>query len=298
MKNKEIIMPYMNLGLLKSLNATSGAFSVVTSREATGDRSITLDRYEKAILEQKYDLNKVIRRGSYTKDQESDRLNFITISDYRLDHLERKDIPVVYPKDSGNEIRLYMQGRMSFQGNANDIFIIFIRPEEDVPIIGFLSQHQWIKLLELAEMNFILSEQDNDDDNYQKNIALKQAGHAVISNTLRLPRNFAYAQQALENANFKCEYNKNHNTFISPITKSNFMEAHHLIPLAWQNDYSFSLDNINNIFSLCPNCHRKIHCSDRFIKKEMLEKLYSSREHFFTNQLETNFDRLCFYYGI
>ncbi|HBI7859608.1 TPA: hypothetical protein K8220_004457, partial [Escherichia coli] len=54
-------MAFMNLGLLKTLNATSGAFSIVTNREATGVRSITLKRYEKEVMLGKYDLTRIVR---------------------------------------------------------------------------------------------------------------------------------------------------------------------------------------------------------------------------------------------
>ncbi len=291
-------MGFMNLGLLKTLNATSGAFSIVTNREATGDRSITLDRYEKEIMAERYDLTRIVRKGSYIEETRSERLKFITFTDYQLNHFEYNDIPIVYPKESGNEIRLYMQGRIRFQGNTNDVFLIFNRQENDVPIIGFLSPLQWNQLLSQAEKNFILYEQDHDDDVYLKNIILQQAGQAVPFSSYRFQRNNSLALQALENANYECEYNPNHTTFISPITQKNFMEAHHLIPLAFQKNHMHSLDNIGNIYSLCPICHRGIHYGDSQTKKIILEKLYYSRNVFFENQLGTDFGKLCSYYGI
>lgn len=291
-------MAFMNLGLLRTLNATSGAFSIVTNREATGDRSITLDRYEKEVMAEKYDLTRIVRKGSYIEEARSERLKFITFTDYQLNNFEYNDIPIVYPKESGNEIRLYMQGRLRFQGNTNDVFLIFNRQENDVPIIGFLSPLQWEQLLRQAERNFILYEQDHDDDVYLKNIVLQQAGQAVPFSSYRFQRNYSLALQALENANFKCEYNPEHITFISPITQKSFMEAHHLIPLAFQKNHIHSLDNIGNIYSLCPICHRAIHYGDSQTKRIILEKLYYSRNMFFENQLGTDFGKLCFYYGI
>ena len=37
------------------------------------------------------------------------------------------------------------------------------------------------------------------------------------------------------------------------------MEAHHLIPLKFQDDFHYSIDVPANIVSLCPNCHREVH---------------------------------------
>ncbi|HAV8294026.1 TPA: hypothetical protein JLC23_000954 [Escherichia coli] len=126
-----------------------------------------------------------------------------------------------------------MQGRLRFQVNTNDVFLIFNRQENYVPIMGFLSPLQWDHLLRQAEKNSILYEQDHDDDVYLKNIVLQQAGQAVPLSNYRFQRNYFLALQALENANFKCGYNPLHTIFISPIIQKNFMEAHHFIPLAF-----------------------------------------------------------------
>ncbi|MFS0575341.1 HNH endonuclease [Sporosarcina sp. 179-K 3D1 HS] len=37
------------------------------------------------------------------------------------------------------------------------------------------------------------------------------------------------------------------------------MEAHYLVPLSLQGDYSDDLDRVENIKSLCPNCHKAIY---------------------------------------
>lgn len=91
-------MAFMNLGLLKTLNATSGAFSIVTNREATGVRSITLKRYEKEVMLGKYDLTRIVRKGSNIEETESERLKLIIFTDYKLNNFEYNDIPIVYPK--------------------------------------------------------------------------------------------------------------------------------------------------------------------------------------------------------
>lgn len=91
-------MAFMNSGLLKTLNATSGAFSIVTTREATGVRSITLKRYEKEVILGKYDLTRIVRKGSNIEKTRSERLKLITFTDYQLNNFEYNDIPIVYPK--------------------------------------------------------------------------------------------------------------------------------------------------------------------------------------------------------
>ncbi|WP_018391821.1 DUF3578 domain-containing protein [Bacillus sp. 37MA] len=86
------------------------------------------------------------------------------------------------------------------------------------------------------------------------------------------------AKEALIKANYQCEIDINHETFVSPRTNKNFVEAHHLIPMSNQGSFNFSLDVPGNIIALCPNCHRKIHHGSPNDKKEMLKALYNERQ--------------------
>jgi 5-methylcytosine-specific restriction protein A len=93
------------------------------------------------------------------------------------------------------------------------------------------------------------------------------------------PRNLAYAKKALEEANFLCEVDNAHKTFISKATNQQYVEAHHLIPLQFQEEFLYSLDVPSNIISLCPNCHRKLHFASIDKKKGILEKLLANRHN-------------------
>ena len=46
-----------------------------------------------------------------------------------------------------------------------------------------------------------------------------------------------------------------------PKVGKDYIEAHHLIPMEYQGDFSVSIDVPENIISLCPNCHRAFHNS-------------------------------------
>ncbi len=93
------------------------------------------------------------------------------------------------------------------------------------------------------------------------------------------PRNLSYAKKALEKANFLCEVDNSHKTFVSKSTNEQYAEAHHLIPLQFQEEFNYSLDVPANIISLCPNCHRKLHFASIYDKKEILEKLLENRKY-------------------
>lgn len=64
-------------------------------------------------------------------------------------------------------------------------------------------------------------------------------------------RNRGVAMKALEEAHYQCEYDKTHKSFISRKTNKSYMEAHHLIPMEFQNEFVDSLDRAENVICLC-----------------------------------------------
>jgi 5-methylcytosine-specific restriction protein A len=82
---------------------------------------------------------------------------------------------------------------------------------------------------------------------------------------------------ALDNANFQCENDTKHETFISARTGNQFVEAHHLIPMEYQGDFLISIDVPENIISLCPNCHRAFHNSVVSNQEILISKFFESR---------------------
>ena len=56
------------------------------------------------------------------------------------------------------------------------------------------------------------------------------------------------------------------------------MEAYHLIPLQFQNNFQNSLDVEANIISLCPMCHKKVHHAIPDERLPVVEKLYEKRK--------------------
>jgi 5-methylcytosine-specific restriction protein A len=90
-------------------------------------------------------------------------------------------------------------------------------------------------------------------------------------------RNPKYAIEALAYADYLCEFDKQHKHFISKFTGKNYVEAHHLIPMQYQEKFNFSLDIHANIVCICLTCHKKIHFGLFQVKKEILEKLFYDR---------------------
>lgn len=91
-------------------------------------------------------------------------------------------------------------------------------------------------------------------------------------------RNLNESQQAKINADWTCEYNKNHKTFISGVNNKPYVEAHHLIPMVAQIDFENTIDFADNIVALCPTCHRNIHYGTKKEKEKMLDFFFQNRK--------------------
>lgn len=114
----------------------------------------------------------------------------------------------------------------------------------------------------------------NDEISYKKKKRIEEKKQRILKQYLRDPQVAAYSKQQ---ANYKCESDPLHETFISEISKQQYVEAHHLIPMKYQNMFEQSLDIPENIVALCPNCHRKIHYGNSEYKNKIIEKLYNKR---------------------
>lgn len=101
----------------------------------------------------------------------------------------------------------------------------------------------------------------------------------------KLQRDPKIAKLALMEANFHCEVDATHPSFISRTSKLPYMEAHHLIPTAYSRTfyerYHINLDCKENIISLCPTCHRALHFGTDEKRNEILKILLKKRKEEF-----------------
>lgn len=89
-------------------------------------------------------------------------------------------------------------------------------------------------------------------------------------------RNNDKAVQALADADFSCEIDKGHESFLRKNSRHKYTEAHHLIPMSAQDDFENTLDTPANIISLCSNCHNWIHYGSN--AERLLKQLYEQRK--------------------
>lgn len=110
------------------------------------------------------------------------------------------------------------------------------------------------------------------------------------------PRDRQTAINALVHANYECEVDVNHPTFIRKKSDKKYTEPHHLIPMAFSDEFDVSLDVEENIVSLCSNCHNQIHYGKD--ADVLLRKLYEERKDALTNVgIKITLERLLVMYG-
>lgn len=121
----------------------------------------------------------------------------------------------------------------------------------------------------------------NDSEFFAQNITAmdvtvdKPSSDAITS--VQWKRNPIIVSQAIDSAQYLCECNNAHLTFIAQSTGKAYMEGHHLIPMKYQSLFDYSIDVYANVVCLCPTCHRLMHFGQKSEIKAAAEKLYEIR---------------------
>ncbi|EFM09529.1 conserved hypothetical protein [Paenibacillus curdlanolyticus YK9] len=272
-------MPIFSSSLRKHFQAEIGAYSTVTRREATGDKSVTVDANEKSVIHSVYPSDTFARKGGVASNS-SNATHRPFILHTETGMTKQVELSVVYPKRKGEELRLYFSKKEGFEAEENDIWFIFVREGEEIPHVGTMSSQRWGVLMDppnTKTVEFLASQAlDDEDDVYQKEVGAAAVELPTETTVLRYPRKASVALEALEKARYCCEVDPTHKTFIG-VSGKPFMECHHLIPISLQGRFSVSLDICENIVSLCPTCHRLLHYSSEPSKLEVLGRLWDSR---------------------
>lgn len=197
----------------------------------------------------------------------------------------------------------------------NDIRDYITSYEELRGIIGNRTVEQFYDYLLLKDDGYELTE-DEERESVNKILASEKTNKeeiiefkgekklkkdSVIDNKGKkvYPRDTKVAANAIEIAGYKCEVDENHPSFIRRSNEKSYTESHHLIPLNCQDDFEFSLDVEENVFSVCSNCHNCIHYGADEERVVLLKKLYDERKgHLDKVGLSISFDDLKKYYKI
>lgn len=246
--------------------ASDGAYSKVTAREVF-DSQVTLTDWEAKMVVGNYGFEN-IRRGNVSGDKEKSSKEFTLVSanGYRSIKLN-----LVFPKPEKDELRLYLK-KDQFKPEPDEIWFLFLRNAK--VHIGSMDEKSWRSIGRSDEddtiyQNLII------EDNLQKILTPE---YQVIASSIRQKRNPLLAQQRFSIAKYKCEIGKECRLFVSRSSGKNYLEAHHFIPLAFQQFFAESLDTIDNITALCPFCHRAIHHAEVDYTRSLVDHLTSDRQ--------------------
>ena len=110
-------------------------------------------------------------------------------------------------------------------------------------------------------------------------------------------RNTDIAINALGIAQFQCEIEREHYTFMRRNADIPYTEPHHLIPMAYQEEFKHSIDIEENIVSLCSSCHNEIHYGKN--AKDKIIKLYNERKDLLEKKkIKISLEKLLSFYGL
>lgn len=73
-----------------------------------------------------------------------------------------------------------------------------------------------------------------------------QPGRTAGSGYARDP---SVTAEALSKSGYRCEWDAGHLSFVSRVTRENFVEAHHLVPMQFQNEFGARLDVVETLLS-------------------------------------------------
>lgn len=144
--------------------------------------------------------------------------------------------------------------------------------------------------------------EDKDSGNMQLKIAesaIEKPSKILMKGVKVYNRNPNESLAAKQRSNWRCEIDKSHKTFINVTNNKPYVEAHHLVPMEFQDDFEKSLDIAINIVPLCPNCHSKIHKATDAEKKDLVVKLFEERkENLSEFGIDLELKKLLSYYRI
>lgn len=254
----------MQFGLVQKqfFKASTGAYSRVTKREVY-DSQITLTGKEVEIVETFFG-SAGIHHGP-VKSNPVAALKEFNLYSYGSES-KRIHLNLVYCKEDKSELRLYLRGKV-FMPETDSIWFLFI--SKGALFIGAMPEDKWRSL----------GRDDAEDPGYIAEIydESKKPEQKRASGGLLWKRDPLLAIVRFKLAGYKCEADPGHRLFTSRSTGHPFLEAHHLLPMKYQESFNESLDIRDNIVALCPFCHRLVHHATVKETRPLLDAIISSR---------------------
>lgn len=257
--------------LNRFFSSTHGVGSRITEKDEAKKRQLTVAKRERELL-LKY--HKDIPIGALslaeTREQKT-RFSFRRFPDGKPIELR-----VNFPKPGKNELRLYFNEKL-FSPVAGDKWFLFERDGE--LWIGSLEDSE----LEAAKNGATIDVQngfDQANEEIYQEAANAHRPELVTTSTTRYRRDPNIAIRALEQSDYQCEMLPRMQTFQSRVTSHPYLEAHHLVPMMEQRNFTENLDVIDNICILNPYAHKMLHHATYGEIEPFLEKLVEPRAGF------------------
>lgn len=243
-----------------------GSYSKVTPREYY-DSQITTTDAETQLIVDYFGIGE-IHIGNVNSNKIKSRKRFLLYPNG-----EEIFLNLVYPKPEKPELRLYISERAKFKPEAESIWFLFVKNNEIW--IGSMNEEKWRR----ESSGLIIDEYDSFYQSSLLNERVIKTTALKAKDIYTRSRDLAINRMKIEN--YQCEYDPKHNLFISRGTKLPYLEAHHLVPISLQKSLERNLDILENIYCLCPFCHRAIHHAEIDCTKDIIDKLITKRHKIF-----------------
>ena len=242
--------------------AIDGAYSKVTDREYF-DSQITLTDYEAELVISHYGRHNIhVGKVSSNPTLASKPMRLYSVG-------TNIELNINFPKPDKTELRLYISSSAGFKPDAGEILFMFSTGGD--LWIGAMPENVW-------RAEFSEFKNDEADPIYQESLDETNVFRiARLKERDIYARNRDVALSRMQLSDFTCENDPEHPLFISRFRGVPFVEAHHLIPMSLQGEFSESLDTIHNVFCLCPFCHRAVHHAENRVARDILNSLSSKR---------------------
>lgn len=173
-------------------------------------------------------------------------------------------------------------------------YFLYTNQEFNIDLINAPKESEMKTIQSKKIISAFIDDEDNESSYLEKVDAIKEynvnedVGNEAYKEAPLLVKKFEVGRRfrvnpllgkiAIKKAYYCCEKNHDHETFTSNKTNKSYMEAHHLIPVCFQQDiwkkYQINIDCLENLVSLCPNCHKAFHYGTKEVKTKMIESLY------------------------
>lgn len=111
-------------------------------------------------------------------------------------------------------------------------------------------------------------------NNPKYNNSPRPRAQLVEGSVSRYLRDAKVGADAIMLSNYECQIDCFHKFFNSRRTHRNYVEAHHLIPIAYQGIFENGIDEVENIACLCPVCHSCIHYGENNERVYLINQLH------------------------